>query len=194
MTTNGRDWDSKTKTDLMIEVWEKLDCESVGREEIEAIETVVRDCFGDGAADPPVVIARLLADEGAVLRHSEVLEMDARRRLNSPYAAMFNNLIRLNSFSEAERSLRDLENLRKKFEAEGDGEGLRKIKGAASQARDETLARAAEEAPGTRQQLYFSEVAEWFSIWLRSPQVFGSWLVARKASRSFAEEFAENGE
>lgn len=35
-------WNSRTKIDLIIEVWEKLDCESVGAREIEAIETVVR--------------------------------------------------------------------------------------------------------------------------------------------------------
>ena len=40
-------WQSKTKNDLIIEVWEKLDCESVGAIEIEAIETVVREKYGN---------------------------------------------------------------------------------------------------------------------------------------------------
>ena len=35
-------WQAKNKRDLMIEVWEKLDCESVGSTEVEAIEEVVR--------------------------------------------------------------------------------------------------------------------------------------------------------
>ena len=30
-------YDARNKTDLIIEVWERLDCESVGRKEIEAI-------------------------------------------------------------------------------------------------------------------------------------------------------------
>ena len=34
-------WQSRTKIDLIIEVWEKLDCESVGAAEIEAIEEAV---------------------------------------------------------------------------------------------------------------------------------------------------------
>ena len=57
---------SRTKTDLIIEVWEKLDCESVGAAEISAIETVVLERFGDGAVESPMIIARILADEGAV--------------------------------------------------------------------------------------------------------------------------------
>ena len=30
-------WNARTKRDLIIEVWERLDCESVGRIELEAI-------------------------------------------------------------------------------------------------------------------------------------------------------------
>ncbi|HKX84510.1 MAG TPA: hypothetical protein VJL58_09850 [Pyrinomonadaceae bacterium] len=63
-------WNSRNKTDLIFEVWEKLDCESVGAAEIEAIETVVREEYGDSAVDSPMILARMLADEGAILRHS----------------------------------------------------------------------------------------------------------------------------
>ena len=34
-------WEAKNKRDLMIEVWEKLDCESVGADEIRSVEEVV---------------------------------------------------------------------------------------------------------------------------------------------------------
>ncbi len=60
---------SRTKTDLIIEVWEALDCESVGAKEIIAIEEAVREQFGQNAVESPMILARLLADEGAELRH-----------------------------------------------------------------------------------------------------------------------------
>jgi len=66
-------WKSRTKNDLMIEVWEALDCENVGAEEIVAIEQAVREQFGASAVGSPMAIARLLADEGAELRHSEIM-------------------------------------------------------------------------------------------------------------------------
>ena len=47
-------WQAKNKRDLMIEVWEKLDCESVGSVEIEAIEEVVRDVYGESAVESPM--------------------------------------------------------------------------------------------------------------------------------------------
>src|SRR3712207_9549549 len=40
------------------------------------------------------------ADEGAELRHAEVLEMDARWRAADPYEAMFRNVLKFSSFEE----------------------------------------------------------------------------------------------
>ena len=71
---------ARTKAELIIEVWEHLDCESVGAKELEAIQRAVRDRFGAGAVASPASIARTLADEGAVLRHPEVIECDASWR------------------------------------------------------------------------------------------------------------------
>ncbi|MCO6510729.1 MAG: hypothetical protein J5I65_08040 [Aridibacter famidurans] len=187
-------WSSRNKTDLIIEVWEKLDCESVGASEIEAIETVVREVYGENAADPPVVVARLLADEGAVLRHPEILELDVRRRLDSPYDAMFRNILRYSTFAEAERSLRDLENLRKKLAGNEDKHGLGLLRNLVSAARDETKAAAGDNRYSQRERRYYSEVADWFSIWLQSSEIFDSWVKVRKATPAFKDEFESDGD
>lgn len=187
-------WSSRNKTDLIIEVWEKLDCESVGAKEIEAIETVVREIYGENAADPPVVVARLLADEGAVLRHPEILELDVRRRLDSPYDAMFRNILRYSTFAEAERSLKDLENLRKKLAGNEDKHGLGLLRNLVSAARDETKAAAGDNRYSRRERRYYAEVSDWFSIWLQSSEIFDSWVKVRKTSRAFKEEFGDDGD
>ena len=80
-------WNARNKNDLIIEVWEKLDCESVGADEIRAIEIAVEDVFGKPAVDPPMTIARLLADEGAELRHSEIMALHVERAEDRPYDA-----------------------------------------------------------------------------------------------------------
>lgn len=133
-------WHSRTRNDLIIEVWEKLDCESVGGSEIEAIMEAVRGKFGSGAVGSPTRIARLLADEGAVLRHSEILKMFVDRHQNGPYDAAFRNILRLESLKSALASLRNLENLRKKYAAEGDREGLRLIRETAGKGKAKAIA------------------------------------------------------
>src|SRR5690606_29003547 len=133
-------WQAKNKRDLMIEVWEKLDCESVGSVEIEAIEEVVRDVYGESAVESPMRIARLLADEGAELRHSEIMELYVRRYEARPYTAEFRNILKTGSLRQTLSSIRNLENLRKKFVAEGDKNGLRLIRERVIEAKKKLMA------------------------------------------------------
>ena len=184
-------WQSRTKNDLMIEIWEKLDCESVGRSEIEAIETVVAEKFGASAVESPLIIARLLADEGAELRHSEIMELDVTRRLESPYDAMFRNVLKFTDFKQTLASLRRLENLRKKFLAENDREGLRLMREIAlkGKRRAQMISKNEKVAPEKRREKH--EIAEWFTVWLQNPAVFESWIALRKNSKDFVEKFGE---
>lgn len=174
-------WQSKNKRDLMIEVWEELDCENVGRAEIEAIEEVVRDVYGEQAVESPMKIARLLADEGAELRHSEIMSLFVERYEAEPYTAEFRNIFRLGSLRNTLSSIRRLENLRRKFASDNDKEGLRLIKERTVNAKRELT-----QTPVDR------ELAQWLTIWLQTPEAFESWLLLRKRSADFKERFGEN--
>jgi hypothetical protein len=184
-------WNARTKNDLIIEVWEKLDCESVGAHEIEAIETAVADRFGFGAVDSPMIIARLLADEGAHLRHSEILELDVRRRLESPYDAMFRNVLKFSDFRQTLISIRRLENLRKKFAAENDREGLRMVRETALKGKNRAQMIAKNEKVEARKRAEKSEIAEWFTLWMQSPDIFEGWVALRQNSKDFKEKFED---
>lgn len=182
-------WNSRTKNDLIIEVWEKLDCESVGAKEIEAIEIAVREQYGDSAVDSPMIIARLLADEGAELRHSEILELDVKRRLQSPYDAMFRNILKFADFKETLISIRRLENLRKKFVSENDKEGLRLLRETAIKGKNRALMIAKNEKVDQLKRAEKAEIAEWFTLWLQSPDIFENWVLLRQNSEDFKKKF-----
>ena len=184
-------YNSRTKIDLIIEVWEWLNCESVGAKEIIAVEDAVRENFGAGAVESPMILARLLADEGAELRHAEIMELDVKRRLESPYDAMFRNILKFSDFKQTLRSLRRLENLRKKFVAEDDREGLRLMREIAlkGKQRAQMISKNEKVAPDKRAQKV--EIAEWFTIWLQSPEVFENWVVLRQNSTDFTKRFEE---
>ncbi len=174
-------WESKTKHDLMIEVWEKLDCESIGSAEIEAIEEVVRDVLGEQAVESPMKIARLLADEGAELRHSEIMELHVLRYEAEPYTAEFRNILKTGSLRQTLASIRNLDNLRKKFLSEGDKNGIRLIRERVIEAKKK-LTRTSEE----------NEIAEWLTVWLQTPDAFETWISLRQRSADFKERFTES--
>jgi hypothetical protein len=180
---------SRTKTDLMIEVWEALDCESVGAKEVLAIENAVRERFGESAVDSPMRIARLLADEGAELRHSEIMELDIKRRLESPYDAMFRNILKFADFKQTLISIRQLENLRRKFQTEKDKEGLRLVRETAIKGKQRAQMIGGNEKVEAKKREEKAEIAEWFTIWLQSPEIFENWIQLRMNSKDFQEKF-----
>ena len=182
-------WQARTKNDLIIEVWEKLDCENVGAAEIEAIETVVADQYGRSAVDPPMVIARLLADEGAQLRHSEIMGLHVTRASDRPYDAALRNVLKLDDLKTAAASIRNLENLRRKYNDENNKEGLRLVRETALRAKSIALQMTEGKSRDTISHQINAEIAQWFTIWIQTPEVFESWVGLRQAAPEFIKKF-----
>ena len=186
-----REWQARTKRELMIEVWEHLDCESVGAKELEAVREAVRGRFGEGAVESPARVARVLADEGAELRHAEVLEMDARWRTQDPYEAAFRNVLKFSTFEEAAASIRRLDNLRKQFRRKDDREGLRRVQETVLKGKQRAQMIARNQSVNERKRAEKAEMAEWFTVWLNQPDIFEDWLALRLASKDFRARFLE---
>ncbi|CAN5693502.1 hypothetical protein BH24ACI3_BH24ACI3_02200 [soil metagenome] len=179
---------SRNKIDLMIEVWERLDCETVGKSEITAIENALTERFGSASVESPMKIARLLADEGAELRHAEIMTLYVERSENRPYDSSMLNLLDLTDLTSTARSLRQVENLRRKYEIEADDEGIRLLRKLVLDAKED-IRKNSGEAHNKRAQ--FVETAEWLTIWLGSPSVFENWLQLRIRSDDFIVRFGK---
>jgi hypothetical protein len=182
-------WFARTKNDLIIEVWEKLDCENVGTAEIEAIETAVADQYGQSAIDSPMVVARLLADEGAELRHSEIMELYIERASERPYDAAFRNILKIDDLRSTAASIRNLENLRRKYKDENDKEGIRLVCETAIRGKREATEIAERKNVDAVTQCVNAEIAQWITIWLQTPEVFESWVELRQRSPEFIDKF-----
>ena len=185
-------WQSRTKQDLIIEVWEKLDCESVGNAEIKAIEEAVSARYGESAVESPMRIARLLADEGAVLRHSEIMELWVKRFSDVPHEAVFRNLAKFDDLAAAASSLKRIENLRRKFISIGDKEGLRLLREEVLEAKARLAESTRSSKHGPRERAMSQEIAEWLTIWLGSPELFEHWIKIRRNSEDYKSKFADD--
>ena len=184
-------WTARTKNDLVIEVWEKLDCENIGAVEIEAIEEAVRGQYGEQAVDSPMQIARLLADEGADLRHSEIMELYIARASNRPYEAAFRNVLDISELKSALSSLRNLESLRAKYKKDDDKEGVRLVREAALTAKQQAIETADRSRVDEATRQINAEIAEWFRVWLQTPELFESWVDLRQRSQDFIDKFGQ---
>jgi hypothetical protein len=182
---------ARTKRDLIIEVWESLDCESVGARELEEIQRAVSKKFGAGAVESPASIARTLADEGAALRHPEVMECDARWREQNSHELLFQETLNFDGLTESVASIQRLERLRMEFGHASNHEGLRRLTEAVQSSKEECrlLAKSPIVEAGKRAEA--SEIAQWLGVWLKQPEIFADWIELRKRSGEFVERFGD---
>ncbi|MFN2501186.1 MAG: hypothetical protein ABR530_04165 [Pyrinomonadaceae bacterium] len=183
-------WRSRNKNDLIIEVWEKLDCEDVGTAEIEAIETVITDRFGSAAIDSPMRIASLLAKEGADLRHAEILGLFVERYSQRSYVPGLPELNDLNEFQAAADYLRKLDELSGKYSQDNNKEAFKLVRDTALHGKGIAL-KQSESASTELARRRNIEIAEWFTIWLQTPELFESWLSLRTKAKDFVEVFGD---
>jgi hypothetical protein len=131
----------------------------------------------------------LLADEGAELRHAEVLELDARERAADPYEAMFRNVLKFSDFAQAATSIKNLENLRRQLSRKKDETGLRRVHEVGLKGKQRAQMIARNPKVDERKRAEKAEIAEWFTVWLQTPEIFQDWLDLRQRSKDFRQRF-----
>lgn len=184
--TAENSWSAVTRRDLIIEVWEALDCDSVGARELEQIQQALGEKFGAGAIESPAAIARVVADEGAALRHPEVFEFDLKWRAGKS----FPNLD-FSSLKPALESFREVEMQRGELEQTKEHAGLQQLSEVIAAARQDSLLLARSKILAPQERAEAREVSEWLRVWLVAPELFRDWLELRMRSAEFRKQFGD---
>ena len=187
----AKKWSAHTIPELIIEVWEALDCESVGALELEQIQQALLEAFGEGGAESPAAIARAVADEGAVLRHPEVFDCDLKWRRKRLEDSTFPDQLDFSNLAAAFDSVVKIEETRLEVQT-GDRNALQKLRGIVVINRDELLLRARSKILDEVEREQAKEVAHWLTVWLQAPELFSDWLDLRRRSPEFREKFEPN--
>jgi hypothetical protein len=188
--------EARTRNELTIEVWIGLGRAAVGEGELREIQLAIAKRFGEAAVFSPAAIARLLADEGADLRHPEIIEFDARWRQAQieKEVADFSVFDRFDMakplrLKQAEALVKKLEQLRKKFERAGDAQALGRLRDEVVNARKTVQSLVKSEKLSERIREEQNEITEWLAVWIRTPALFAEWLELRKRSADFQQRF-----
>lgn len=190
------EWQSRTKDDLIVEVWEHLDGPPVGGSVLKQIQQALDDSFGPGTSDSPAAIARTLVDAGAELSHPEVLEYDAtwreaesRKPATSEPGLLF-DLENGWDLKTAAEWIEKLEELRRALEQRDDPKAVKQLEARAREQKGYAQTLAVSSALNSDQRLGAVEIGEWLTIWLQTPQLFSTWLDLRRQSPEFLSKFA----
>ena len=179
----------------IVRLWLELGRPPVDAQFLKAVQLQLANS-SESPAISPASVARLLADEGAELRHPEIIESDVRWReslVNSrmdKFAAVepLSAGARLN-IQDAGVLISKMEKLRQEFERDDDVTRLDELRTLAADARQRA------EGSGKNRKLNEtvrgeqSEIAEWLKVWLQTPTLFENWLELRRRSEEFRRKF-----
>lgn len=190
-----------TRRALIIAVWESLDCTMVGEPELGEIQQALLHQLGAGAEMSPAAIARVLADEGAELRHPEVIEFDVRWReakidAGSRQLKGLEELLtaRPLQLKKAAGLIKRLEKARRRAEKSGDEAALDHVRTLAVSGRQQAELLAKDRKLDQRKRAEQAEIVEWLKVWIQTPSLFADWLELRRRSPEFQKKFSAKGE
>jgi len=161
----------------------------VGAGELEQIQEALHEMFGAGAIESPAAIARVVADEGAALRHPEVFEYDLKWRAGK--ATEIGNNLDFSNLRCALESFGQVEIQRRELEQKKDQKGLQQLSDLIAAARQDSLLLARSRILGQQERAEAKEASEWLRVWLVAPDLFGDWLELRMRSAEFRQKFGD---
>jgi hypothetical protein len=194
----GQSLAAQTAREVIVKLWLELGRPPVDAQFLEAVKSQLAKSVEDPAMSPASV-ARLLANEGAELRHPEVIDSDVRWRgslVNSrmdKFAAVepLSSGARLN-IQDAGVLISKMEKLRQEFERDDDDTRLDELRTLAADARQRAEAMGKNRKLNETVRCEQSEIAEWLKVWLQTPMLFENWLELRRRSSEFRRRYTTN--
>ncbi len=110
---------------------------------------------------------------------------EAKLKLESPYDTQLGGILLFASFADAEGTILRLEKLRQGYLAAGDKKGIGYCRQLARLGRRRAVLIGRNMRVGIRKRLQKREIANWFQVWLETPELFQDWLALRKATIEF---------
>lgn len=177
----------KSKREMVLDIYDDEAMGEVTAREIAVINQALIEEYGEGGAMTPAEIARILHDEDLPVRFDQVFRM---MTTTEKYENAFARFLENDDLDEAEKSIRGIDELYRKFNQVGDRAGVRLAFEAARAARQNAteLSRLLD-LSAAAQRKEQAEIAEWFAVWLQTPDLFTEWVVLRKASTEFKKLF-----
>ena len=188
----------KSCSEIIVSLWREFGGPAVGASELTRLQDALAEIFGRDKVPSPARIARELAQEGAALRHPEIIESDARWR-EAQIAGWMNAFQSLRllqtdvplQLNQAAAIIAELEEQRDRFLNTGDEVALAEVKTLGREAREVAKNRSRDSLLSGSDREVQAEISEWFRVWLETPNLFNQWLELRRSSEAFKEKFSD---
>jgi hypothetical protein len=177
--------DLKTKKALILDTAREIKVEKWTPAEIDQLRRRLIAEHGEAGKAGPDYIAEVLKDAG----HRVLLTL--QEEAEEQYEEEFEDLLHFKTLEDAEVSIMRLDELMRKFREQGEHSAVERVLNVArlGKRRAEMISRNHKVEPHKRDEKV--EIANWFRIWLETPDAFFDWLDVRKQSPEFQAKFPQ---
>lgn len=170
----------------MLEVWRRLGLERAGEPEVRSIQAELVRRLGPGRRLSRSYIAGVLAEAGFRV---EIDDKYVDPWMDEPYAQRLKGLLEFGDFARAEHSIRDLDAAYREYRELGDRTGVGLVRTLMLKGKQRAAGIAANSRLSSQKRAEKREIADWFRVWLETPDLFADWLDLRKQSSDFQRRF-----
>ena len=177
--------DLKTKKSLILETAREINVQKWTPAEIDQLRRRLLAEHGEAGKTGSEYIADVLKDAG----HKVLLTL--QEEAEEQYEEEFEDPLHFKTLEDAEVSVMRLDELMRKFRSQGEHAAVERVLNVArlGKRRAEMIARNRKVEPQKREEKL--EIANWFRIWLETPDAFFDWLDVRKQSPEFKAKFPQ---
>ncbi|HYK38885.1 MAG TPA: hypothetical protein VEU98_02605 [Candidatus Eremiobacteraceae bacterium] len=175
--------EQKTKRIMILETAREIGAEKWTPAEIDQLRRKLLAEHGEEGKTGSDYIADVLKSAGLKVNVSQLEEVEDQ------FEEEFEDLLHFKTLSDAEVSLMRLDELSRRFKAHGEKAAAVRVLDIArlGKRRAEMIARNHKVERHKREEK--EEIANWFRIWLETPDAFFDWLDVRKKSSEFHAKF-----
>ena len=175
----------KTKKAMILEAARDLGIVKWTTAEIDQLRRKLIADHGEEGKSSNEYIAEVLKTMGWKVQLTEREEAEER------FEEEFEDILHFKTLQDAEVSLTRLDELLRRFQTHGEKAAVERVLEIArlGKRRAEMIAHNRKVEGPKREEK--KEIAEWFRIWLETPDAFFDWLQVRKAAPEFHEKFGD---
>ncbi len=177
--------DLKTKKALILETAREINAQKWTPAEIDQLRRRLFAEHGEAGKIGSDYIAEVLKNAG----HRVLLNL--QEEAEEQYEEEFEDLLHFKTLEDAEVSIMRLDELMRKFRAHEEHAAVERVLNVArlGKRRAEMIAHNHKVEPHKRAEK--EEIANWFRIWLETPDAFFDWIDVRKQSPEFRAKFPQ---
>jgi len=172
-----------TKKAMILEAAQEIGLQKWTSAEVDQLRRKLIAEHGEAGKSSNEYISEVLEAAGLKVQLTEREEAEER------FEEEFEDILHFKTLQDAQVSLTRLDELFRRFQAHGEKAAVGRVLEIARLGKRRAEMISHNRKVETQKRDEKREIAEWFRIWLETPDAFFGWLEVRKASPEFKEKF-----